>query len=653
MARLTFLWHLHQPPYRTADGRVHAPWVLLHAGGEYLTLAHALSRSSWRGHVLNLSPTLLEQLRAYRDGKARDPLLSALSTPAHDLEPDGQRELLSWAFLMHPRQLQRWPRLAELAARAADVSSGEPAHRFTAQELCDIQTLLVLAYAGPNLVWEEELAELAVLDRSFSEQARASAVRWLAACPGRLLEIYEKLARRPGIEVSTSPYAHPIVPLLIDTAIAHDALAPHTGPEVPDFAAPEDAAKQIEHGLEALRAWGFAPVGCWPPEGAVSETAVALFGRRGVQWLATDEAILARSLGHQLTGETGVGAELFYPWRVRDDGPLLFFRHRGWSDYLSFQAGRDADELRAATHLAGGLRALARRLPTDAGIVIAVDGENPWTGFPHGGARFLPALAHELEQAPELVPATLAERCASEQPRRLERLHPGSWIGGTFATWIGHPEKNRAWELLARVRALGIDTTSDSWLAAEASDWWWWLGDDHPTALAPLYDRILRLHLADACARTGVLPPAELSAPLRSASVPLRVPRSQRWPVPVLDGQTTSYFEWSLATCVEAPATHKKIARVALRASADRLWLRLDGPEGQPAPVPLVLTLVSGGTPHSWAVPAELPHDSAVARCVEITVELPPSGALLALGCGGERMPVEGFWRLDIEDVDQ
>ena len=145
MARLTFLWHLHQPLYRTADGRVHAPWVLLHAAGEYLTLVRVLEKTGWAGQVLNLVPVFLEQLVAYRDGTARDPLLEALRTPARELAPDGKQELLRWAFMLHPLQLQRWPRLAEAGVKELlDIADQEMAN-------VDPRRYGVLAAAPPML----------------------------------------------------------------------------------------------------------------------------------------------------------------------------------------------------------------------------------------------------------------------------------------------------------------------------------------------------------------------------------------------------------------------------------------------------------------------------------------------------------------------
>jgi alpha-amylase/alpha-mannosidase (GH57 family) len=653
MAKLTFLWHLHQPQYRTADGRVHAPWVLLHAAGEYLTLAHTLLTSGVPGQVLNLTPVFLDQLAAYREGAARDPLLEALQTPARHLTPELQRELLRWAFLLHPNQLRRWPRLEELAARAGGVPSEEAGRRFTIQDLTDLQVLLVLAYAAPNLAWEQELVELAERGSNYSDTARRQSTEWLAGCPGRLLDLYQRLSSQAGVEISTSPFAHPIIPLLLDTSVVTDSWAPHPAPAVPAFSAPDDAGEQVRAGIETARAFGFSPVGCWPPEGSVSEAAVNLYGSHGVRWLTADEGILAASLGRTLSGETGVGQELFQAWQLSGGGPVLFFRHRGFSDFIGFQASRFPDEADAARELVFELRRTASHLPEDAGIVVALDGENPWTSYPEGGVKFLITLACELQQSSQLPLATLAERVQQERPRPLPRLHPGSWIGATFATWIGHEEKNRGWEMLARVRALGASRGERSWLAAEGSDWWWWLGEDNPTLLAPLYDELFRAHLRDACSIAGVQAPAELSAPVRSAAVHLRVPLSSQWPSPVLDGETSSYFEWNVATWVDAPPTHRRFARAALRAEPGRLWLRVEPRFGSGPPVPLVVTLVTAKERTGWTLPAQLPESCAVGRCLEAVVPLADGVILLAIESGGERMPADGFWKLELFEVDE
>lgn len=653
MARLTFLWHLHQPQYRTADGRVHAPWVLLHAGGEYLSLCHALERTGATGHVLNLTPVFVEQLRAYRDGTARDPLLAALRTPASELGPEAQQEILRWAFLLHPNQLRRWPRLRELAGRAAGATPQDLQRRFTRQDFTDLQVLVVLAYAEPNFPFEPEVAALGTHHSGWSSSAAAEAGAWLAACPEKLLEAYARLQHQDGIEISTSPLAHPIMPLLLGTEIVDRSWAPHPAPQVPDFAAPADATRHLTAGLSLMAEAGFRTAGCWPPEGAVSEAAVQLYGDNGVQWLVADEGILAKSLGRAVSGEHGTGRELMRSWRLAEGGPVLFFRHRGLSDFIGFHASRFPDEADAARQLTASMRRLAHHAPPDGGIVLALDGENPWTSFPQGGIRFLLTLTEELRGNRELEPVTLAQRAREEFPESLPRLHPGSWIGGTFATWIGHPEKNRAWELLAEVRARGGDRGGLPWLWAQGSDWWWWFGDDNPTLLAPLYDEIFRLHLRDACLLAGVAIPAGLAAPIRAEAVSVPVPSTRAWNRPVLDGNTTSFFEWAVAAWLHAPAHHLHLARAAIRVDDQRLWLRVDPRPGSGSPDPVTVHVMDGLNRRSWTLPEELPNDCAAGSILEASLPRPGNGALLALEFRGERLPPEGFWKLEFVDVDE
>lgn len=520
MATVSFLWHLHQPAYRTADGVSHAPWVALHAGGAYTTLARAIEVTGGSGQVVNIVPTLLEQLLAYVDGAVTDPVVEAIVTPAADLT-DCQREVLvDWAFHVNPRQLARYPRLGELAhSRSGAGSKRHRDGRFGTTDLRDLQILFVLAQAGEQAWTDDRLKPLYDRGRNFRVADHRQMVDWLQVQPGELVDLWRRIAAQPDVEVATSPYAHPIMPLLIDSGVVAASWAPHPAPHVPVFHHPEDAQWQLARGLEFMSEHGFSTTGCWPPEGSVSEDTVAIYGDQGVQWLVTDEGILERSLDRSLRDGSKTGAELYRSWRLATGGPTLFFRDRRLSDAIGFQYGRWEDEGEAAAALFGELEDLARTLPEEAHIVIALDGENPWLHYPEGGGRFLRELMNRLADAPpELAPATLATAAAGGEPAVLDRLHPGSWINSVFATWIGHPEKTRAWEMLTEVRdaiAKTGDGRGPSLLLAEGSDWFWWLGDDNPTELAPLYDEIFRKHLADACNQAGITPPFDLDVPIK------------------------------------------------------------------------------------------------------------------------------------------
>lgn len=520
MATLSFLWHLHQPCYRTADGVSHAPWALVHAGGAYRTLAAAIAETGGRGQVVNIVPSLLEQLLAYRDGTVSDPVVDALVTPAGELDTEQRRTLVDWGFHVTPRQLARYPRLAELGRRRSLSAAGRTATAFGPADLRDLQVLFILAQAGEQAWRDQRLTGLGAKGRGFSPREHRQVVEWLAAQPSELLALWREIAGLPEVEISTSPYAHPIMPLLVDTGIVNASWAPDPAPDVPRFRYPEDAVWQLERGLDLMKSEGLAATGCWPPEGSVSAEALAIYADAGVRWLVTDEGILEKSLGRPLRNGERADDELYRPWRLATPSPVVFFRDRNLSDAIGFRYGAWDDEADAARSLIDDVAALARELPDDAAIVLALDGENAWLHYPDGGGRFLRTLMRGLNEAgDDLRPVTLSNAAASMAAATLDRLHPGSWINGTFATWIGHPEKTAAWRLLASIRgaiaAAGAER-SPSLLVAEGSDWFWWLGDDNPTELAPLYDRIYRRHLADACAQAGIDPPAELDHPLKA-----------------------------------------------------------------------------------------------------------------------------------------
>jgi UDPglucose--hexose-1-phosphate uridylyltransferase len=528
--RVSFLWHLHQPCYRTADGVSHAPWAALHAGGAYRTLASAILDRSGAGQVVNIVPTLLEQLLAYRDGTVNDPVLESILTPAGDLSEEQRKTLVGWAFHVTPKQMDRYPRLLELGRRRR-VEGTRLAASYGPGDLRDLQILFVLAQAGEQAWRDPRLQHLAARGRGFARADHDAMVEWLRAQPGELIELWQRIARLPGVEIATSPYAHPIMPLLADTGIVVDSWAPSPPPEVPAFRRPDDAAWQLEAGLTLMGKTGFEIQGCWPPEGSVSAEALEIYAAAGIGWLVTDEGILERSLGRPLRKGDRTDSELYRPWRLSRRGPVLFFRDRLLSDAVGFRYGRWDDETEAARALVDELHSLGRTLSDDATVVLALDGENPWLHYPDGGGRFLRELMSALDsESAEIQPETLSSLTRTSRPATLEKLHPGSWINGVFATWIGHPEKTAGWRLLAEVReaieSSGVERPP-SLLVAEASDWFWWLGDDNPTDLAPLYDTIFRRHLEDACRQAGVEPPESLRRPLKTVEQQVEVPMSE------------------------------------------------------------------------------------------------------------------------------
>jgi alpha-amylase/alpha-mannosidase (GH57 family) len=557
-APLALLWHLHQPLYRLqGEASCFLPWVRLHAIRSYYDMARVLESFPGVRVTVNLTPVLVEQLRAYAGG-ARDLFLDLASTPAEDLS-EAQRSFLLDHFFSAPERpmISALPRLAELKQRRDRArrlrGPAEAWREFSVSDLRDLQLLFDLCWFG--FMAREEFPVLRALRERGMSYTRDDLAQMHAVereILGRILPLYRSAAERGQVEISTSPYAHPILPLLIDTDSAREATP--EAPLPPRFARPEDARAQVEEGLESIgRELGALPRGVWPSEGSVSQETAGLLARCGVSWAASDARVLQAS-------ETAGPADPGIPWEIADEaaGLALVFRDPDLSDRIGFDYARQDPDRAVEDFLAA-----ARERVQGGGrmLLVALDGENPWEHYPRAGARFLRALYGALSRDKTLAAVTVGEAISACPERgRLKRLRAGSWIRADLGTWIGGPEKNRAWGLLGRIRASLDAALADpaqpaearrrAWealRAAEGSDWFWWLDGQFESAYRAHFDQAFRGHLRQACEALGRPVPEALGWPIpspehRPESVLLAEPT--RTISPAIDGYEGDYFEW-------------------------------------------------------------------------------------------------------------
>ena len=557
------LWHMHQPRYvHPATGVPALPWVRLHAASGYLDMARALERHPGVGVTVNFVPSLVDQIEAMLAG-TRDELERIAEKPVDALDEGERREVLARSFSVRwDKAIAPRPRYAELLARRGQDGRAESiaavAKRFTADDLRDVQCLFLLAWLG----WAARQDDPAIdaLDRKgrdFDESDKATLLATMRRAAGAVLPAWRALALRGQIELCTSPYYHPIIPLLIDSDVARRA-GPHDK-QPPRTQCPDGAREQI---LSAIalheRVFGKRPEGMWPPEGSLSPEAVAIYGECGVKWLSGDEETLARSLAAAPDDGAGIsGAARAQLWR---QGPVaLTFRDRDLSDRVGFRyadvpAQVAADDLVAAARASAGGNGLCG---------IFLDGENAWESFPQRGEAFLDALYGRLEATAEAGQArarsigeVVRERGGAARP--LSRLHSGSWIDADFHIWIGDAVKNRAWALLARTRdKLSVAETVRGHddpavreahrllLAAEGSDWFWWFGEPFSSAEDAVFDELFRAHLAAAWRVLGDEPPVALREPVaQGEAAAARAAVPQAFIRPRLDGRARSFYEW-------------------------------------------------------------------------------------------------------------
>lgn len=651
---LLFLWHHHQPDYRSPrTGVALLPWVRLHAVKDYLDMALHLERHAGVRATFNFVPALVDQLEDAVAGKG-DALFDLLRRPVADLAPEEREAIAFRCTQCPPRTRERWPEYAALRRRAvrAHEDRGAP---LDDRELASLEAWFLYSWLDPTSWGEPEAMGLLAARQAPGGKERDALLDLIARLLARVLPAYRALAARGQIELSTSPYAHPILPLLVDTAIARRA-RPDLHLPSPGFAAPEDAARQIERAIARhTEVFGTPPRGLWPSEGSVSPEVAGLVAAAGLRWMATDEGNLWRSL----PAEARKRGLLHQPWTVeRPEGRVsVFFRDHELSDRIGFvyhhwEAGDAVADFIARLEKIADEHGAGER-PV---VTVALDGENCWEHYADDGGPFLEALYTALEGNARIRTVTPSEVLERRGPGpKIETLHSGSWIDSDFHIWIGHPEKNRAWERIAEARRdlvasgateAGAPEAWESLHAAEGSDWFWWLGVDHHTLDKDVFDRILREHLAGTYERRAAAPPPWVHEPiagvvrLEDESAPLGYVH------PALDGRETSYYEWRGAGRLSAGAggsMHRDaglLREVFYGVDAAHLYLRVDlEPAALADPAAYIeVEIVAGGSRRGleWPVVAgshgirtgDAPLDGARAVVGEIVEAGIPLGAL-------------------------
>ncbi len=590
---LLFLWHHHQPDYRSPrEGRALLPWVRLHATKDYLDMALHLERHPAVHATFNFVPSLLDQLEAVAAG-GHETLFDLFTKPVESLTETERSLVLSRCVAAPRHAMERWPRYRALTMRVAR-SQGTGVNEPTATEVLALECWFLLAWLDPLLDEEPEAVAALATGGDFLDEHRQGLLALYARTVARVVPAYRALAERGQVELSESAYYHPILPLLVDVRVARRARPDLVLPGEA-FAAPADAERQIRRAFARhAEAFGSPPLGMWPPEGSVSPEAVALAVRAGARWLATDEGVLWQSLP---AGERQ-RALLYQPWRftTSEGDVVLFFRDRELSDRIGFvyHHWETAD---AVADFVGRLRRIAREqaLPGQRPVVsVILDGENCWESYAADGGPFLEALYGALEAEPGIRTVTPSEVLAESSPTaKLTDLHSGSWIDADYHVWIGHPEKNRAWDLLARARralTAAHKTPEDapgaweSLYAAEGSDWFWWFGEDHFTADKGLFDRIFREHLQAVYERAGLPVPSWLHvAVARFTRRPDLASQPLGFVHPTIDGRPTHFYEWYAAGRHRLGAGGSSMHREAglgrdlyFGYDAERFYLRLD-----------------------------------------------------------------------------
>ncbi|TDT41429.1 alpha-amylase/alpha-mannosidase (GH57 family) [Halospina denitrificans] len=539
--RVVLCWHMHQPEYRDPlTGEYLAPWTYLHAIKDYVDMAaHLECAPDGVQAVVNFPPVLLEQISSYarriRDFLEQgchpgDPLLAALGMEELPETREARRPLFERCLQAHEQlMIERfapYARLAALTRHALETDIGPD--YLTNRHLADLVTWYHLAWLGETVRRRDERVR-ALMDKAqdYDLADRRQLLTLIGELMTGLLDRYRALVDAGRVELSTTPYTHPMLPLMIDFESAREARPDTPLPESGQYpGGHERALWQLKRARQSFEEhFDLEPVGCWPSEGGVSGPALQLIGESGFRWAASGQGVLR----HSLSSESPDSSELHRPYRLEDNGPVCFFRDDELADRIGFNYSHwHGDD--AVADFVERLENIADESNGGRVVPVILDGENPWEYYPDNGLHFVPALYRAILQSERLRLTTFSQCLddAAVPVDPLPTLVAGSWVYGDFNTWIGDPDKNRAWDLLCNAKAVfderypHINDAAHRAMAlrqlavCEGSDWFWWFGDYNPQEAVSEFDRLYRRHLTALYELLEAPRPAELDTPISS-----------------------------------------------------------------------------------------------------------------------------------------
>ncbi len=515
-------WHMHQPEYRDLrTGVIHLPWTYLHAIKDYVDMAAHLELVPGARAVVNFAPILLEQTEDYVEqisayleghGAIRDPVLAELAEPALPGNAGARLRLMQDCLRANrERMIDRFPPYQRLATMA-EWYKEHPDNLIYAsnQFLADLLVWYHLSWLAESTRRNDpRVAQLEDKACNFTVHDRRDLLQIILEQLRGIVPRYRELSQRGQVELCMSPYAHPIVPLLLDLGSAREAMPEAHLPVADKYPGGEERARwHLRQGRETFqRVFGHEPKGLWPSEGGVSQEALALFAEDGFQWVASGGSVLDNS--HDAQNKSCSHRV----YRFGDAAIDCIFRDDGLSDLIGFTYS-DWHAEDAVANLVGHMEHIAELCPDrdDCLISIILDGENAWEYYPENGYYFLQQLYQSLDENPNLELTTFGDFLDNNkpQPAREDRLVAGSWVYGTFSTWIGDADKNRGWDLLVEAKRCFDTQVSSGKLSqeeiaaaekqlaiCEGSDWFWWFGDYNPSETVGQFDQLYRMHLAN------------------------------------------------------------------------------------------------------------------------------------------------------------
>lgn len=543
---------MHQPHYRDGlDGVYRLPWVYLHAIKDYSDMIWHLEKCPQAKVVVNFAPVLLEQLDDYAEQMRdwlnnatpmQDPLLNLVAgeTPI-SLAVKDREEVVSACLRAHaPTMIDVLPHFRSLIDIACYNPALEPGDNtqlayLNNQYFTDLLVWYHLAWMGESVrATDKRLTLLMTKTGQFTAEDQRTLIEIMADVLESIIPRYRALMESEQIEISMTPYGHPIVPLLIDFASMRDAQPDAPMPIYKNYPDGYQRSKwHMEHGFKVYEQYfGTKPKGIWLSEGAISTAAVSLLDEYDIKWTASGEGVWRHSCEASCINQHDLYSKkaLYQPLKHASQECAMFFRDDGLSDMVGFQY-KDWNPVDAANDFAQHMDNIANFLSSEVEehvVSVILDGENAWEYYPENANHFLSALYKKLSSHPHVEMTTFSESLENgAKSRRFPVLKAGSWVYGSFSTWIGDADKNKGWDLLVEAKQCFDEVVSGNVLneeeleqateqlaVCEGSDWFWWFGGYNPSGSVKDFDNLYRRHLTRLYNLLKQTPPESLNTPI-------------------------------------------------------------------------------------------------------------------------------------------
>lgn len=525
-------WHMHQPVYEL-DGVFYMPWARLHAVKDYLDMVTILEKFPKLKLNFDVVPALVDDIIQYTE-LGYDDIHSTISVaPISELD-DSEKEYILNNFFnsKYETMVRNYPRYKELSYKRYFEEKTNP-NDYSEQEYSDIIALFNLSWIDPSHRDKYDgLHELIDKSENYTLEDRQKIIDIHRQIMKDIIPTYKKYIDEGRVELTTSPYYHPIMPILCDYKTTTKNL-PDTENLPMEMNLKEDAHQQVRLAMNRLEEiFGKRPKGFWASEYCLTDGVLKLLAEEGVNWTISDETILSKSIGFEFVRDfKGNLEDPYYLLKTynyaQDDSDInIIFRDSHIPSLINFEYC-NVDSKIASNDLYNKIKSVQNKLLVSPDenhmLTIALDGENCWENYENDGNDFLESIYSKICTDDSLETVLISDYISADRnPKILTKIHPGSWINKNFNFWIGEPVKNLAWQYLNNVRndIINIlnsnpekkDEVMKEIYMAEGSDWFWWYGEPNNSGQDNIFDFLFREHLKNAYKILGVNPPKYLNA---------------------------------------------------------------------------------------------------------------------------------------------